>query len=143
MLLWGTFTSWIPSGIFVDRWRSQSQGGAPTLPLPCEVCILKIHFTYKGPDNAYTGVMKYVKNFRVGMKIMLGKSINTLFANKFIGTGSVIIMALYLDILNDKIHGLGMYALENGLKNEGVWYDGQKYGNSAITGISGDTYTRA
>jgi len=87
--------------------------------------------------------MKYVKNFRVGMKIMLGKSINTLFANKFIGTGSVIIMALYLDILNDKIHGLGMYALENGLKNEGVWYDGQKYGNSAITGISGDTYTRA
>jgi len=77
------------------------------------------------------------------MTIILGKLINTLFANVFIGTVSVIIMALYLDILNDKIHGLGMYALENGLNNEGAWYDGQKYGNSTITGVSMDTYVGA
>ena len=40
LLLWEIFTSRIPSGIFVDWWRSQSRGRAPTLPLPCEVCIL-------------------------------------------------------------------------------------------------------
>jgi len=33
-----------------------------------------------------------------------------------------------------------MYALENGLNNEGTWYDGQKYGNSTITRVSGNTY---
>ena len=84
--------------------------------------------------------MIYVKFFWVNTTNALGKLINTLFANVFIGTVSVIIMALYLDILNDKIHVLGMYALENGLNNEGTWYDGQKYGNSTITRVSGNTY---
>jgi len=69
--------------------------------------------------------------------------LNTLFANALIGTGSVIIMALHLDILNDNIHGLGMYALQNRLKNEGAWYDSQRYGNSTTTGVSGDTYAGA
>ena len=86
--------------------------------------ILSICFAYKGPDYAYTGLMKYVQNFWVGTKIILGKLINTRFADVFIGTGSVVIMTLYLDILNDKIHGLGMYALENWLKSKGAWYDG-------------------
>jgi hypothetical protein len=36
----GIFTSRIPSGIFVDRWRLELRGRAPTLPSPCEVCIL-------------------------------------------------------------------------------------------------------
>jgi len=40
LLLRGIFTSQIPSGIFVDWWRSQSRGRAATLPLPCKVCIL-------------------------------------------------------------------------------------------------------
>ena len=102
--------------------------------------ILNLYFAYKGLDYACTGVMIYVKFFWVNTTNALGKLINTLFANVFIGTVSVIIMALYLDILNDKIHVLGMYALENGLNNEGTWYDGQKYGNSTITRVSGNTY---
>jgi len=105
--------------------------------------ILSIHFAYKGPYYAYADVMKYVESFWVGTKNALQKLFNTVFANVFIGTGSVIIMALYFDLLNDKIHGLGMYALENGLKNEGAWYNGQKYANSTIPGVSGDTHAGA
>jgi len=52
-------------------------------------------------------------------------------------------MALYLNILNDNVHGLGRYALQNGLKNEGAWYDSQRYGNSTTTGVSRDTYAGA
>ena len=74
---------------------------------------------------------------------MLGKLINSMFDNVFIGTGSVIMMALLFVRLNDKTHGHGMYAIANGFNNECTWYDGQKYGNSTITGVSGVTYTGA
>jgi len=49
-----------------------------------------------------------------------------MFDNVFIGTGSVITMALLFDTLNDMTHKHGMYTLANGLNNEGAWYDGQK-----------------
>jgi len=76
-------------------------------------------------------------------KIIFGKLIKTMFDNVFISTGPVTKMTLLFVRLNDKTHGHGMYALANGFNNGGAWYDGQKYGNSAITRVSGDTYSRA
>jgi len=105
--------------------------------------ILSIYYVCKGPNYAYACVMKYVKHFWVGTQIILEKLINTMFDNVLIDTGSVIMMALLFDTLNDMMQKHGMYALANGLNNEGAWYDGQKYGNSMIIRVSEDTYTGA
>jgi len=85
----------------------------------------------------YACVMKYVKHFWVGTKIMLGKHINTMFDDIYISTGSVIMMTFLFYILNKKMCGHWMYALANKLNrdNEGTWYDSQKCGNNKITGV--------
>ena len=76
----GIFTSRIPSGIFVDRWPSQSRGRDPTLPSPCEVCILLnislLFFSSFGPrsyPNAWNQILRSCPNalnqiLRVGRK---------------------------------------------------------------------------
>jgi len=68
----GIFTSRIPSGIFVDWWRSQSRGRAPTLLLPCEVCILSKMSQSQQSQLARTGAKRkrHFENhiLRVGRK---------------------------------------------------------------------------
>jgi predicted nucleic acid-binding Zn ribbon protein len=93
--------------------------------IPCYLCVA----LYMGPEYATDSVMDGVNGIWAGAKHILGTLTNVLFNNmQCLSVSSMIIVIL---MFNNN-------ALQD--QHEGAWNDGQKNGNSTITGVSEDTY---
>jgi hypothetical protein len=94
----------------------------------CYLCVA----LFMGPKYATDSVMDGVNGIWAGAKRIFGTLTNVLFNNmQCLSVSSIIIVALMFS--NNAPQG----------QHEGAWNDGQKNGNSTITGVSGDTYAGA
>jgi len=85
-----------------------------------------------GPEHATDSVMDGVNGIWAGAKRILGTLTNVLFDNmQCLSVSSIIIMTLMFS--NNAPQD----------QHRSAWNDGQKNGNSTITGVSGDTYAGA